>query len=114
MSLISWEHAALWNHASIEDMRLQRWLFDRFRETACLYGFEEYDAAPSACGKRDEQRTVKTPCRPAVCLGHHGHLTLAATGPESVQACRELGLHCSILEHALPPLLGSALILQRL
>jgi len=27
-----------------EDMRVQRWLFDRFRETARLYGFEEYDA----------------------------------------------------------------------
>merc|ERR1719335_782627 len=25
-------------------MRQQRWLFDRFRETAKLYGFEEYDA----------------------------------------------------------------------
>ena len=27
-----------------EDMRMQRWLFDRFRETAQLYGFQEYDA----------------------------------------------------------------------
>ena len=26
-------------------MRVQRWLFDRFRETARFYGFEEYDAA---------------------------------------------------------------------
>jgi len=26
------------------DMRQQRWLFDRFRETANLYGFQEYDA----------------------------------------------------------------------
>ncbi|CAE7763585.1 unnamed protein product [Symbiodinium sp. KB8] len=29
------------------DMRVQRWLFDRFRETARLYGFEEYDAVSS-------------------------------------------------------------------
>eukprot|EP00933_Yihiella_yeosuensis_P079794 TRINITY_DN93219_c0_g1_i1.p1 TRINITY_DN93219_c0_g1~~TRINITY_DN93219_c0_g1_i1.p1 ORF type:complete len:592 (-),score=116.86 TRINITY_DN93219_c0_g1_i1:229-1746(-) len=27
-----------------QDMRQQRWLFDRFREVARLYGFEEYDA----------------------------------------------------------------------
>ncbi|CAJ1358240.1 unnamed protein product [Effrenium voratum] len=25
-------------------MRMQRWLFDRFRETAELFGFQEYDA----------------------------------------------------------------------
>lgn len=25
-------------------MRLQRWLFDKFRDTAALYGFQEYDA----------------------------------------------------------------------
>jgi len=27
-----------------EDMRQQRWLFDRFREVAASYGFQEYDA----------------------------------------------------------------------
>ena len=27
-----------------EEMRMQRWLFDRFRETAQIYGFAEYDA----------------------------------------------------------------------
>lgn len=27
-----------------DEMRLQRWLFDRFREVATLYGFQEYDA----------------------------------------------------------------------
>lgn len=27
-----------------EDMRMQRWLFDKFRETSALFGFQEYDA----------------------------------------------------------------------